>query len=174
MADLPRVFIHTGAITTWWINLLGKLFLRGKLPSHSRLYWIDSNLAVWMTELTTDAPTNLTEVVGRGDGYMIQITKIDNLQSVQGTLVPVLNCDADKIRTFACKYGNTDSGTYNTFECVRWYTEPQGWGGPQYDERTTSNTYISWLLRKSCVGPIPPMPTGGLGWGSNPEFPGKN
>lgn len=145
-----------------WIGILISL---GTVPVHTRIFWRRDGQC-WMTELTSDPPTPQGADVGEGDGYTIQITKVDSLLGI-----PVPGADASKIDGLARQYASIEKGDLNSSYAERdFYDVPQGHGGPPYD-RCTSNSYAAWILRNICQT-MPARPTGGIGWEQIPEFPG--
>lgn len=170
-----EVYLEVNPIKTWWLAALGGACMFWKAsPVHCRLYWgllepKTFRYSYFMTELTSSAPSAPgCKIVGRGDGYTIQITPVD---APAGTRVD--DCDTSKIDDLARSYASVEKGNYSVFgEWERqWSPEPQGYGGPMYEASTTSNTYAYWIL-SMCARPVPPRPcAGAIGWGTAPMFP---
>lgn len=147
-----------------WLRILGQIIGLGVPPVHTQIFY-RINDQCYMTELTSDPVPPQGEIVGRGDGYTIQITKVPYVlgEPVEG--------DCSTIDAAARAYASTKNGYLaGTFSSHEWYAIPQGYGGPYYD-RCTSNTYASWILKKCCKK-MPPKPSGAIGWDSIPFFPG--
>ena len=165
-----EVYLHTEIVTMTLLKWIGKILLWGKQPVHCRLYWgvADQNsvMRYFMTELTSDAPTSITEIVGKGEGYTIQITPVFY---PEGMLIP--GADAKYVDDLARNYANTNNGDLtDSFHNKDFYSTPQGYGGPMYD-RATSNTYAKWILEHVCTN-LPAEPQGAIGWNTTPMFPG--
>lgn len=158
-------YLHFAPIkNVWFLKKLGSLLLWGGVPVHCCLYWM-KNSKFYMTELCSPSSSNLGDIIGRGDGYLIHIKQVEYPEGE-----PIL-CDTGRIELLARSYASVENGDLNTIIDEReWYSEPQGYGGPMYD-RCTSNTYIYWLLKKTAKK-MPLRPSGAIGWGVNPKFPG--
>lgn len=149
------------------MKFMGKAIAKGVDPVHCRVYWEDAD-GLWMTQLVKMVADKDTEVVGKGDGYNIHITRVEELlgEKMEGG-------DSTKLNALARSYGSTKNGDLsdsNSANEREWSNEPQGYGGPPYDHRITSNTYVWWLLLKSGVT-MPAEPAGSVGWGHHPKFP---
>jgi hypothetical protein len=158
-----RAFLYYEEVSLWYLRYIGWL-LGGKIPVHCRIYFTDGDKR-YITELTSDKPTSPEQVVGKGEGYTIQIREVETIRGI-----PLDGCNVDLLIEKAKIYANCDNGTLSTEE-RDWYYEPQGHGGPMYD-RPTSNTYVSWLISKTCKI-NPSKPKGAIGWDIVPKFPGK-
>lgn len=162
---MGQAYLEAVTITTKWIYWVGYLLGGGVPPVHSRVHWASDDGLTWLTELTAD-PASLTGglVIGKGDGYTIQISPTKGIRGV-----PV-GGDSRKIEHFARAYASVALGDLTSTSAARdWAPEPQGYGGPMYD-LCTSNTYAAWLLGK--IGSsVPPAPRGAVGWAHQPMFP---
>jgi hypothetical protein len=173
MGFRSEVYVEVVPVATTWLKWLGQLFALGAPPVHTRLYWgifDGSSYSYFMTELTSDVPAPGGKIVGRGDGYSIQVTPVSAPVGAR-----IDDCVPASIRFLAEAYGSVERGDLNgSFFERDWYDEPQKYGGPMYDTRNTSNTYVYWLLSKCCSVPasMPGKPSGAIGWGSMPKFPG--
>jgi hypothetical protein len=165
------VYLYYSKVQLWYLKWFGWLVGFGTFPVHSFLCVKLAKSGYCMkVELTSDPPNQNTRIVGRGDGYTIQITTIDE-KEVCGDFVP--NCSPLAILETAERYASTKNGdlTYSSAE-RDWYKEPQGYGGPMFD-RSTCNTFTYYILKKSSVdGKVPSKPKGAIGWGLDPKFPG--
>jgi len=159
-----EAYFYCEKVQLWYLRWIG-WFLGGRtIPVHSKIYWIDGD-KTFICEMTSDPPNKPEEIVGRGDGYTIQIRETTG---PKGDML--LDCNVDLLIQKAKEYANCDKGFLQVEE-RDWYYEPQGHGGPMYD-KPTCNTFISWLIKKSCRR-IPVKPTGAIGWDVIPKFPGK-
>jgi len=162
---MDNLFVFFEPVRTWWMRWIGRI-LGGKIPLHSQVYWIQDGKC-FMTELTDDPVALGGIVVGKGDGYEVQITPVPN---VQGNPVPCDDLDA-AIRAMK-EYASIENGDLNGTECDRhWYDQPQGYGGPMYGDPCTCNTFSRWVLSHGCKC-LPPVPEGAVGWDHVPKFPG--
>lgn len=160
------VFFEPKPVTGSILSFIGQLILHGGVPVHTKVYWTWQG-RVWMTELTSDAPGLETEIVGWGDGYMIQITPV----AFAPGRPSIPDADASKVRKLAESYASIKNGKLLDTACERdWYKTPQGYGGPEYGG-CTSNTYAAWILQQICQQK-PPKPRGAIGWDAEPMFPG--
>ena len=166
------VYLSSEKVDIWFLRWIGFL-LSWRFPVHTKLFVkLVCSGYCFKLELTSDKPTKQTRTVGEGDGYTIQITRVEE-KDIQGQLVP--NCDPLEAMVAAEEYASVRNGNYNYYSVERsWYDEPQGCGGPMFD-RCTCNTFTSYVLKKSLIsGEIPPKPAGALGWGQTPKFPGPS
>lgn len=159
------IYLHQSRVEGL-LRALGKAVAKGN-PIHCRIYWEDLD-GRWMTELVQTPAGPDTEIVGRGDGYTIQISRVAELlgDKMEGG-------DSTKLNALARSYASVAKGDLsgsNAADEREWVDEPKGYGGPQYSPSSTSNTYVWWLLLKSGVK-LPAEPAGSVGWGKNPKFP---
>lgn len=173
-----EMYLDPEVISGTILNFLGSalLFWREK-PVHCRVYWGQlchktMEYKYWMTELTASPPGPETFVVGRGDGYTIQVSLVDK---PVGTRMD--DFDTSRVSDLASAYASVKNGDLNSAmpEDRSWHPAPQGFGGPGYDAGHTSNTYAWWLLNGSAMSKaaMPAMPPGAIGWGNAPMFPGS-
>lgn len=167
----PGIYLFHAEVQLWYLRWIGFVLGRGTFPVHTCLY---AKLAAsgycFKIELTSDPPTQQTRTVGRGDGYTIQITKIEE-NEMKGELVP--GCCQLKAMEVTESYASTHKGDLTYSDAERdWYEKPQGYGGPMFD-RATCNTFTCYVLSESSQGrTLPPKPPGAMGWGYAPKFPG--
>lgn len=161
---METIYLNVIPIQTWWLRLVGRLLLLGKAPLHSQLYWQQDGRC-FMSELNEGRVAAGGVVIGKGDGYQIQITPVPK---VQGVAIP---CElAAAIRAMK-QYASIEKGDLIATNLSKhWYAEPQGYGGPEYDT-CTCNTYAKWVLSRSCKT-VPPALDGAIGWDHVPMFPG--
>lgn len=171
-----ELFFQYAIVEMKFLKILGWLLTRGTKPVHCRIYWSeqgDNGLDFWLAELVSCTPGPNNKVVGVGDGYTIQKTKIRVLPSTV-YFVESLSCDSQVIHDLVDSYASIKNGnlngTQNTFE-REWFDSPQGFGGPMYDTSVTSNTFASWVMRSVCRV-MPEKPSGAIGWNAKPKFPG--
>lgn len=158
------VYLNIVTVTTTWLNWLGHLFTGKDQPVHSELYFQISG-QWYITELTSD-PCSPDEVVGKGDGYTVQLRKV---RVPKGIYVEADTYDLERLVRL---YASTAAGDLTSSAVERsFYDDPQRCGGPMYDSRYTSNTYVSWLLKRVCRV-VPVRPPGAVGWGNEPLWPG--
>lgn len=162
---MDNIFLDFVTVQTWWMKWIGRLLACGKAPLHSQIYWYQDGKC-FMTELTDDPIAAGGVVIGKGDGYQVQITPVP---AIRGNPIP---CDDLAAAIWAMReYASTKKGDLNGTECDRhWYDQPQGYGGPMYDA-CTCNTYAKWVLSHGCKA-IPPALEGAVGWDNVPMFPG--
>ena len=160
-----KAYFHYEKVQLWYLRWLGWFLGFGRIPVHSMIYWIDENGDKFICEMTSDPPNKPEEIVGKGDGYTIQIRRVDKVEGEE-----LKECRVDLLIENAKKYANCDKGFLDVEE-RDWCYEPQGYGGPMYD-RPTCNTFVSWLIKRS-LARMPKRPTGALGWDVTPKFPCK-
>lgn len=163
---MGNIYLHQSAVGGM-MRVLGKAVAKGVNPVHCRVYWEDLD-GRWMTELVNTEAGPKTEIVGRGDGYTIQISSVDEVLGEK-----MEEGDSAKLSALARSYASVAKGDLtggNVADEREWANEPKGYGGPAYDHRITSNTYIWWLLLKAGVK-LPTEPAGAVGWGHAPKFP---
>jgi hypothetical protein len=167
----PGVYLYHAEVQLWYLRWIGFFLGRGTFPVHTCVYVkLKSTGYCFRMELTSDPPTQQTRTVGRGDGYTIQITRIED-KDMKGELVE--GCCQLVAMLVAENYASTQCGDLNYSSAERdWFDKPQGYGGPMFD-RYTCNTFTYYVLRESLLdGSLPPKPKGAMGWGLSPKFPG--
>lgn len=164
---MDKAFIYHAPVRMCSLRVLAWLFSMGRVQAiHSQIYWRNAG-SCWMTELTNRPPGSTTIVIGRGDGYTIQMSRVGT--TAYGFVSGIeFECDVDMLEYYAKQYANAKNGLLTSY-C---HDEPRGHGGPGYHNGATCNTYISWLVEKCCRGFIPEKPLGAWGWGRKPKFPG--
>jgi hypothetical protein len=164
------IYYSDRVIKTWWIRLLSIVVGGGETkPVHCKFYFFDNGIW-WMTELTSDKPEKGVDVVGVGDGYMIQKRKVNYPEGKPIAFDNLKVTNPQMIHSFVDSYASVKNGNLTSSNEERCFCDsPQGYGGPEYG-RYTSNTYVSWLLGKTCYS-LPPRPKGAVGWGECPQFP---
>jgi len=171
-----EMYLDVRVITGGLFGFFGSLLLFWKAkPVHCRLYWGQlchktMQYKYWMTELTSDTPGPDTFVVGKGDVYTIQVSLAEAPVGVR-----MDDFDTSKVSTLASDYASTKNGDLTSAQSSDriWCSEPQGYGGPMYGIKHTSNTYAWWVLSKAAMnkGAMPAAPAGSLGWACPPMFP---
>jgi len=167
----PGIYVYSEEVQIWWLRWIGYILSFGKVPVHTCLYVkLAASGYCFRLELTSEPPTQKTRTVGRGDGYTIQITRVEE-NEVKGDYVG--NCSPLAAMVVTENYASTENGDLSYTGAERgWYDEPQGCGGPMFD-RCTCNTFTSYVLKKAVLdGELPPRPRGAIGWGQKPKFPG--
>jgi len=160
-----EVYLSVKTVETNWIRWLGYILSWGNTPVHSCLYWKYED-GCYRADLTNDKPTSDTKIVGKGDGYTIQITKVPQ---AEGTVVK--GADKYSVEGAVRIYASTAKGYLDGSDERDFYPTPQGYGGPMYDIYTC-NTFVSWVLSQSCLVPPEKPAPGAIGWGKKPKFPG--
>jgi hypothetical protein len=160
-----EVYLSAKPVETTWIRWLGYVLTWGNEPVHACLFWQYED-GCYKAELTSDKPIANAKVVGKGDGYTIQITKVPQ---TEGTIVK--GADKYTVEGAVRLYASTAKGYLDGSNERDFYSSPQGYGGPMYDVYTC-NTFTSWALAQSCLIPPSKPSRGAIGWGVKPKFPG--
>jgi len=160
---MDEVYLYVATVETKWLKWFGFILNFGTFPVHSELYWKKDN-QYYMAELDCTATSPDVEIVGKGDGYIIQISKVDKPQGQK------VKADAKLLEQAIRAYASTYCGYLDGSEERDFYSSPQGYGGPMYDIYTC-NTFTSWVLSQANSEKIN-KPKGAIGWGVQPKFPG--
>lgn len=164
---MAECYLYSNPVTMFPLRQIGWLLTFGKGVSHARIYWEMRGKWVY-TEMSSDPIKPGDEIVGKGDGYTIQILQAPIVKGMK------IDCDTEMLEKYVRLYASTMYGNFNssaTSEIRDYYDDPQGYGGPMYEFGSTCNTYIYYLLKKTCKT-IPGKPRGSIGWGKMPKFPG--
>lgn len=159
------VYLDFQSITTHYLGIIGFVLNGFVWPCHCRISWQDSHGKWWMTELADTPDFPEFHIAGKGDGYRIYIYEVS---APAGTKVG--QADPAKVFEAARRYASTEKGDlWYSGPLRKWYHEPQGYGGPMYDE-CTSNTFAHWVLKQCGLTFV--KPKGAFGWEATPLFPG--
>lgn len=164
---MAECYLYSNPVSMFPLKQIGWLLTFGKGVSHARVYWQMRGKLVY-TEMSSDPIKPGDEIVGKGDGYTIQIIQASDVKGIK------IDCDTEMLEKYARLYASTMYGDLNSSaasEFRDYYSDPQGYGGPMYEFGSTCNTYIYYLLKKTCKN-MPDKPRGAIGWNRFPRFPG--